>query len=90
MTPFSSFLDHHYFNNNYDNNNNSGHDQKGASSYTPFNKIMATTSASTDDHGFLWDMNLEENSLENNCHAGNVSNFDDIRFEIDNTNTVFL
>lgn len=90
LTPFSSFLDHHYFNNNYVNNNNSGHDQKGASSYTPFNKIMATTSASTDDHGFLWDMNLEENSLENNCHAGNVSNFDDMRFEIDNTNTVFL
>lgn len=87
MTSFSSFnhLDHHYF-----NNNNSGHDHKSASNYTPFNNTMATTSTSTDDHGFLWDMNLEENSLENNCHAGNVSNFDDMRFEIDNANMVFL
>ncbi|KAL5561925.1 hypothetical protein UlMin_031672 [Ulmus minor] len=44
------------------------------------------TSRNCDEYGFLWDMNLDENSFEN----GVASDFDDMRFdEIDNS-MVFL
>lgn len=36
-----------------------------------------------DEYGFLWDMDLEENSLDD----GVASNLDAIRFEVDNNNT---
>lgn len=36
-----------------------------------------------DGYGFLWDMDLTENSLED----GVASNLDAIRFEVDNNNT---
>lgn len=35
-----------------------------------------------DEYGFLWDMDLEENSLDD----GVASNLDAIRFEVDNNN----
>ncbi len=43
------------------------------------------SSKGDDEYGFLWDMNLEEDSLEN----GAPSNLEEIRFEIDNS-MVFL
>lgn len=39
-----------------------------------------------DGYGFLWNMDLEENSLED----GVASNLDAIRFEVDNNNMVLL
>lgn len=43
------------------------------------------SSKGDDEYGFLWDMNLEDNSMEN----GAPSNLDEMRFEIDNS-MVFL
>ncbi|GMI69285.1 hypothetical protein HRI_000597800 [Hibiscus trionum] len=45
-----------------------------------------------DDYEFLWDMNMEENSLGDQhelIHHGMASNSDDMRFEIDNS-MIFL
>ena len=42
-----------------------------------------------DDFEFLWDMNIEENSLGDHVH-GVASNLEDMRFEIGNNSTVFL
>ncbi|XVF21567.1 hypothetical protein REPUB_Repub12eG0100600 [Reevesia pubescens] len=43
-----------------------------------------------DDYEFLWDMNMEENSLGDHNHIhGVASNLEDMRFEIDNS-MVFL
>ncbi|XVE72920.1 hypothetical protein DITRI_Ditri11bG0076600 [Diplodiscus trichospermus] len=44
-----------------------------------------------DDYEFLWDMNMEGNSLEDHHHAhGVASNLEDMRFEDDNNSMVFL
>ncbi|XWS36444.1 hypothetical protein CRYUN_Cryun20dG0086500 [Craigia yunnanensis] len=42
-----------------------------------------------DDYEFLWDMNMEENSLGDHHIHGMASNLEDMRFEIDNS-MVFL
>jgi hypothetical protein len=44
------------------------------------------SSKGDDEYGFLWDMSLEENSLENGAPAPNM---EEMRFEIDNS-MVFL
>nr|UBT01670.1 NAC transcription factor 66 [Litchi chinensis] len=49
------------------------------------NQVTEITSECDDEYGFLWDMNLEETSLEN----GVAPNMEDIRFEMDN-GMVFL
>ena len=45
------------------------------------------SSTGTDDYGFLWDMNFEDDGLENH---GAPPNFDDMRFEINDSSMVFL
>lgn len=49
------------------------------------NQVTEITSKCDDEYGFLWDMNLEETSLEN----GVAPNMEDIRFDMDN-GMVFL
>ncbi|KAF5482419.1 hypothetical protein F2P56_002992 [Juglans regia] len=46
-----------------------------------------TSKGDHDEYGFLWDMNLEENSLANGAAP---SNLEDMRFEIDHNSMVFL
>jgi hypothetical protein len=64
--------------NNPNNNNNNNNDS-----------IITQISSKCDDgYGFLWNMDLEENSLVE--EDGVASNLDAIRFEVDNNNMVML
>ncbi len=49
-------------------------------------QIISSKGTDHDEYGFLWDMSLEANSLENGAPA---SNLEEMRFEIDNS-MVFL
>ncbi|KAE8660413.1 Detected protein of unknown function [Hibiscus syriacus] len=66
-------------------NNNNNNDS--FSNYEVSSKVV------DDDYEFLWDMNMEENSLEDRHHVHGHgvadSNLEDVGFEIDNS-MVFL
>ncbi|TKY62347.1 NAC domain-containing protein 21/22 [Spatholobus suberectus] len=81
----SSMPTHHHFN---PNQNTSLMDLLQFSRETNTNNsIVAQINSKGDDgYGFLWDMDLEENSLRD----GVASNMDAIRFEVDNNNMVLL
>ncbi|XVF81001.1 hypothetical protein PTKIN_Ptkin15bG0121500 [Pterospermum kingtungense] len=60
------------------NNNNNSHN------YHPCSNEVS--SKVPDDYEFLWDINMEENSLGDHHHIhGVASNLEDMRFEIDNS-----
>lgn len=72
---------HHHFNTNQ---NSSFMDLLHFSRDTNTNNTIVTqiTSKGDDGYGFLWDMDLEENSLQDAV----ASNLDAITFEVDNNN----
>ncbi|KAK7336878.1 hypothetical protein VNO77_17429 [Canavalia gladiata] len=76
---------HHHFN---PNQNSSFINLLHFSRDTNTNHATLTqiSSKGDDGYGFLWDMDLEENSLED----GVASNLDAIRFEVDNNNNMVL
>lgn len=73
---------HHHF--NPTQNANSLMDLLHFSRETNTNNTFLTQigAKGDDEYGFLWDMDLEENSLDD----GVASNLDAIRFEVDNNN----
>lgn len=96
LAPFSSSMathhhhHHHIPNQSQNNNNNSlmGLLQFSRETNTNNSSTVTQISPKCDDngYGFLWDMDLEENSF----HDGGASNLDGMRFEVDNNNSVVL
>ncbi|KAG4959359.1 hypothetical protein AAZX31_13G107600 [Glycine max] len=94
LAPFSSSMathhHHHHHIPNQSQNNNSLMSLLQFSRETNTNNSSTVTQISPkcDDngYGFLWDMDLEENSF----HDGGASNLDGMRFEVDNNNSVVL
>lgn len=91
LAPFSSSMTtHHHHHPNQNQNNNS------LMSLLQFSRETINTNSSTittqispkcdDGYGFLWDMDLEENSFND----GVASNLDGMRFEVDNNSVVLL
>ncbi|CAL5193771.1 unnamed protein product [Lathyrus oleraceus] len=81
----SSMTTFHHFNPNQNNNSSIINNLLQYSSQTNNNNNSTVTQISSkcdDEYGFLWNMDLEENSLED----GVASNLDAIRFEVDNNN----
>ncbi|TKY52747.1 CUP-SHAPED COTYLEDON 3 [Spatholobus suberectus] len=87
LAPFTSSMathHHHHYPNQIQNNNS-------LMSLLQFSREANTNSSSVspkcdDGYGFLWEMDLEENSF----HDGAASNLDGMRFEVDNSSVVLL
>ncbi|XP_058737952.1 NAC domain-containing protein 21/22-like [Vicia villosa] len=84
----SSMTTLHHLNPNQNNNSSIINNLFQYSPHTNNNNnnnstITQISSKCDDEYGFLWNMDLEENSLED----GVASNMDAIRFEVDNNNT---
>ncbi|XP_061367486.1 NAC domain-containing protein 21/22-like [Gastrolobium bilobum] len=87
LAPFSSTMATHHHQN--PNQNNSLMNLLQFSRETNYNNGSSVTQISPkgdDEYGFLWDMDLEENSF----HDGVASNLDGMRFEVDNNSMVLL
>lgn len=82
----SSMTTLHHLNPNQNNNssiiNNLFQYSPQANNNNNNSTITQISSKCDDEYGFLWNMDLEENSLED----GVASNMDAIRFEVDNNN----
>lgn len=85
FTSSMSLPTHHHHHHHFNSNQNSSFmDLLHFSRDTNANNTIVTqiSSKGDDGYGFLWDMDLEENSLEDAV----ASNLDAITFEIDNNN----
>lgn len=70
--------------NNNNNNNNPLHHYSRETHANNSTVTQISSKCHDDGYGFLWNLDLEENSLE--LEDGVASNLDAIRFEVDNNN----